>query len=61
MKLLIKAAFLMILGTSMSAFAASHIGYIGKVTDIYVMDGFYGTRIAKFDDFAAPSNNCPAD
>lgn len=61
MKLLIKAAFLMILGTSMSAFAASHIGYIGKVTDIYVMDGFYGTCIAKFDDFAAPSNNCPAD
>jgi len=61
MKSLITAGIVLMVSVSLNAVSATHDGYIGKVTDLYLVDNRYGECIAKVDDFNAPTNNCPAD
>ena len=45
----------------MNAVSATQQSYIGKVTDIWIADNVYGECIGKFDNFAEPTNDCPAN
>ncbi|MDA9256570.1 hypothetical protein N9P41_01430 [Pseudomonadales bacterium] len=61
MKLFIKAGILLMVSVSLNAVSATQVGFIGKVTDVYVVDAIYGDCIVKVDDFSSPTNNCPAN